>query len=284
MKSTDKVTVYTAETSRGLSFNSLFAMFRELPEANELGMRLFKRNLKGMYRQSLLGFFWALFPPLITAGLWIFLRSNNVLSVGDTGISYPVYVLTGTMLWQIFAESIQSPIKSVTSNKAMLVKINIPREALLLSGIYEVGFNLLIKIGLLFIVLIAFQQGVGFSLLMAPIGLLALILTGFSIGLILTPIGILYQDIQRGISVILPFLMYLTPVIYPKPRDGAIGMIMKINPIATILPETRNWFTGLPAEDWKLFTLYFCGFLILLVLGLIVYRLAMPTIIERIGS
>ena len=284
MNPTDKATVYTAEASRGQFIGQLFGIFREMPEANELGIRLFKRNLKAMYRQSIFGFFWALLPPLVTAGLWIFLRGSKVMSVGDTAISYPVYVLVGTMLWQIFSESIQTPIKSVISNKAMLVKINIPREALLLSGLYEIGFNLLIKIGLLFIVLIVFQQGFGFSLLMVPIGLFALIITGFSIGLILTPIGILYQDIQRGISVILPFIMYLTPVIYPKPTHGAVGMIMQFNPIATLLPETRNWFTGLPAENWQLFTLYSSGFLILLFLGLIVYRVAMPIIIERIGS
>ena len=280
----DKRTVYSASHSRASFLTPLVEIIRELPIAHDLGMRLFKRNIKAMYRQSILGFFWAVLPPLITAGLWIFLRSNNVMSMEDPTISYPVFVLTGTMLWKIFAESIMAPIVSVVINKSMLVKINIPREALLLSGFYEILFNVLIKLTLIGIILLIFQQSVGFTIFLVPLGILALILVGFSVGLVLTPIGILYQDVQRALSVILPFLMYLTPVIYPRPTDGPAGVIMNINPIASILTETRNWLTGLPAENWPLFAAYCGGFFILLLCGLVTFRLAMPIIIERIGS
>ena len=191
MDQSHKITVYSANATNRSLFAILMAIFRELPEAHELGLRLFKRNLKAMYRQSLLGFAW-LVPPLITAALWIFLRGSNVMSVGDTGIPYPVFVLIGTMMWQIFSEAMQAPIKNVISNKSMLVKINIPREALLLSGIYEVLFNVLIKLGLLVIIFVVFKQAVGVSLLLAPIGILSLLLCGFSLGLILTPIGPVY--------------------------------------------------------------------------------------------
>ena len=262
----------------------LIDIFMELPEAHELGFRLFKRNLKAMYRQSLLGFTWALFPPLITAGLWIFLRSNNVMSMGDTGIPYPVFVLTGTMLWQIFTESIMAPVKNVTMNKAMLVKINIPREGLLLSGVYETVFNVLIKLGLLAIIFLVFQQPVNSYLLMVLVGIAAIMIAGFAIGLILTPVGMLYQDIQRGLTVALPFLMYLTPVVYPKPTEGTIAFIMKVNPMASLIPDTRLWFTGQSAETMSLFWGYTAAFGILLLLGLVVYRVSMPMIIERAGS
>ena len=284
MDQSRRVTIYSAGSSGRSLFGILRDIFRELPEAHELGARLFKRNLKAMYRQSLLGFVWAVVPPLITAALWIFLRGSNVMSVGDTGISYPVFVLIGTMMWQVFSEAMQSPIKNVVSNKAMLTKINIPREALLLSGIYEVLFNVLIKLGLLAIIFVVFKQPVGLSLLLVPVGILSLLLCGFSLGLIFTPVGVLYTDIQRGLAVVLPFLMYLTPVVYPKPKGGAVGLIMKLNPVASLLPETRNWFTGLPTENLQLFIIYSVGFLLLLLLGLVIYRLAMPMIIERIGS
>lgn len=279
------MTIYSADAGERNLLHHLRSIIRDLPDSHELGLRLFKRNLKALYRQSLLGFAWALFPPLMTAALWIFLRSNNVMSMGDTGISYPVFVLTGSMLWQIFTESIQAPIKNVSANKSMLVKINIPKEALLLSGIYELLFNVLIKIGLLAIIFVFFRQEIGLSLLMVPVGIAAIIICGFSIGLALTPIGMLYQDIQKGLTVILPFLMYLTPVVYPKPTgDGIVAQIMKVNPMATIIPETRNWFTAQPGEALTMFWMYTGFFALLLFLGIVVYRLAMPMIIERIGS
>jgi lipopolysaccharide transport system permease protein len=279
-----KITVYSADTTDRSIASHFRDIFSELPEAHELGSRLFKRNIKAMYRQSLLGITWALFPPLITAGLWIFLRGNNVMSLGETSVPYPVFVLVGTMLWQIFTESILSPLKSITTNKAMLIKINIPREGLLLSGIYEVFFNVLIKMLLLVIIFIAFKQPVTLSVIWVIPGILSNMLCGFSLGLLLTPVGMLYTDIQRGLGIALPFLMYLTPVIYPKPTEGMVATIMKLNPMATLLVETRNWFTSQPVLELNAFLIYTAVFMVISFFALMIFRISMPMIIERIGS
>ncbi len=285
MKNPDKITVYSAQAVNRSVFTHLKDVLRDLPQAHELGFRLFKRNLKALYRQSLFGFAWALFPPLATAGLWIFLRGNSVVTMDDTGISYPVFVLTGTILWQIFNEAILAPLKEVTANKAMLSKINIPREGLLLSGIYELIFNIIVKMFLLAIMFVYFHQTASFtSLLMVPLGIFAISLAGFAIGLALTPLGMLYNDINKGLSVILPFMMYLTPIVYPTPREGTIGVLMKLNPLATLIPQTRNWFTAQPVYDMQLFWIFTIAFALLFLISLIIYRLAMPMIIERIGA
>jgi lipopolysaccharide transport system permease protein len=76
----------------------------------------------------------------------------------------------------------------------------------------------------------------------------------------------------------------MTPVVYPKPTGGAIGIIMQINPLATLIPVTRNWFTAQPVQDMHLFWTFTIGFALLFLFSLIVYRLAMPMIIERIGA
>jgi lipopolysaccharide transport system permease protein len=279
-----KITIYSADTTDRSLISHYREIIRELPEAHELGYRLFKRNIKAMYRQSLLGFAWALFPPLITAALWIFLRGNNVMSFGETDVPYPVFVLVGTMLWQIFTEAILAPLKAITTNKSMLVKINIPREGLLLSGIYEVIFNVLIKIFLLALIFIAFRQPVTISAIWVIPGILSIMICGFAIGLILTPVGMLYTDIQRGLTIILPFLMYLTPVIYPMPKEGMVALIMKINPMAVLLVETRNWFTSQPVLDLNMFLIYTGVFILLNIFALMIFRISMPMIIERSGS
>jgi len=281
----EKITVYSAQNSRRPLSGQLFAILKDLPQAHELGFRLFKRNIKALYRQSLLGYTWAILPPLATAALWIFLRSNNVVTLGDTGISYPVFVLTGTILWQIFSEAISAPINQVSENKNMLAKINIPREGLLLSGVYQVVFNISIKILLLAIIYLFFQQSVSISsLIFAPLGIIAIGLAGFSVGLALTPLGMLYQDISRGLAILLPFLMYLTPVVYPAPQEGVIGLLMRINPLAILIPQTRNWLTAQPTFDMTLFGIYTLAFALLFIISLVIYRLSMPMIIERIGS
>lgn len=281
----EKITVYSARASTRSILKNLRAIAKDLPQAHELGLRLFKRNLKAAYQQSLLGFGWALLPPVLTAALWIFLRSNGVMKTDITGISYPVFVLTGTMLWQIFNESILSPINSVSQNKAMLTKINIPREGLLISGLYDLTFHTFIKLVVLALVLLVFRQPVHLSgLCMVPVGVLAIILTGFSLGLVLAPIGMLYQDIGRTILAGLPFLMYLTPVVYNTPKTGIISQLMPYNPLASLITTTRNWLTVQPVPDPLSFWMYASFFALLFLLGLVLFRLSMPMIIERMGS
>ena len=279
------VTIYSSKISNRSLAAFLRNIVEELPQAHELGLRLFKRNIKALYRQSLLGFVWALLPPLATAALWIFLHRNNVISMEDTGVTYPVFVLTGTMLWQVFSESILAPLAQVTENKNMLSKINIPREGLLLSGIYLLIFNTIIKLIILAIAFFAFNQKSSFpSIFFVPVGLFAIGLAGFSMGLLLTPFGMLYQDVTRGLGVLLPFFMYLTPTIYPTPLKGTIGLLMKLNPIAVFITQTRNWFTAQPVFDMQFFWVYMIAFILLFLVALMVYRISMPIIIERIGS
>lgn len=285
MSMKQKITIYTAEAAKNSILSHLCDVIYSLPQAHELGLRLFKRNLKALYRQSLLGFGWALLPPIATAALWIFLRGSNVVNMEDTSVSYPVFVLTGTILWQILSESILAPLAQVTDNRAMLSKINIPREGLLLAGIYELLFNIGIKALLLAFIYVFFHQTVSVSgLLLAPLGIFAISLAGFSIGLVLTPLGMLYKDINRGLALLLPFFMYLTPVVYPVPRGGTIGLIMRWNPLAPLITQTRNWLTAQPVNDMPIFWLYTLAFGLLFLFALVIYRLSMPMIIERIGS
>src|SRR5688572_6917102 len=109
MSQKENITIYTAETPNHFIVDHLRDIVKDLPRAHELGLQLFKRNIKALYRQSFLGVAWAILPPLATAALWIFLRGSNIVSIDDTGISYPVFVLIGTILWQIFSESIFAP-------------------------------------------------------------------------------------------------------------------------------------------------------------------------------
>jgi lipopolysaccharide transport system permease protein len=280
-----KTVTYSSQSSNRHIFGHLKDIRDTLPQSHELGLRLFKRNLKALYRQSLLGFFWAILPPLATAALWIFLRGNNVIQMEETRVPYPVFVLTGTMLWQIFSEAVSAPINQMTQNKSMLTKINIPHEGLLLSGIYELVFNIFIKVVLLGLVYLYYHQRSSFSsLVFVPIGILSISLAGFSIGLILAPLGMLYQDINRGLAVLLPFFMYLTPVVFPMPEQGYVSMIMKLNPLSPLISETRNWFIAQPVADLRLFIIFTLVFASLFVACLVAYRISIPMVIERMGS
>jgi len=137
----DNINVYTPHRLSKNPFILLMAMASDILKSHSLGLRLAKRNIKALYRQSLLGYFWSLIPPLVTSFVWILLNSQKVVSIEISDVPYPLFVIVGTILWQVFAESVIAPLKSVGQGKSILTKINFPRESLILSGIYEVLFE-----------------------------------------------------------------------------------------------------------------------------------------------
>lgn len=287
MQQTDihqKVTVYTPESGLKKPGKLLRDMFSDLANSYELGWRLFRRNMKGMYRQSLLGLLWAFIPPIMTTLVWVFLNGQRIINIEDPGIPYPAFVLTSTLLWSVFAQSLMMPNSAVNSGKAIMKKINFPKESLLISGFLQIGFDFIVKLILIIAVFVVFKVQPSMTIFLAPFGIIALVLLGTSIGLLLLPLSMLYTDVQRLLGAIVPFWMLLTPVIYPTPRAGLGVLLNKFNPVAPILTTTRDWmFTG-HVENLGSFIVISVIVLIMTFFGLILFRLAIPFIIERSGS
>ena len=206
------------------------------------------------------------------------------MTISETALPYPVYVFTGTMLWAIFMDAVNAPLQQTIAAKPMLAKINFPREALVISGIYQTLFNGCIKIVLLLVALIYLGIYPGWSLLLFPLGVVSLILAGTAMGLLLTPVGVLYTDIGKTLPLLMQFLMYLTPVVFPMPKSGWAAVVFSINPMTPLILTTRDWLTSIPPGHTGAFTVI-NGLLLLLLLAVwIVYRAAMPILIERMSA
>lgn len=259
-------------------------MLRDLAASRELAWRLFIRDINAQYRQSALGFFWAVVPAIVTAVGFTFAKNSGIVNIGETDLPYPAYVLFSTTLWQTFVESLNAPIKAVGSAKAMLAKINFPREAIILSQLGQVGFNFSIKLVLIIGLFIWFKMPVTPSIIIAPIGLIHLIVLGTAIGLFLAPIAALYQDIGRFLGIAIGVWLFLTPVLYPVPTTGTISKIVQLNPVTPLLVTTRELATtGIisnPSGFWLVSIVAMVG----LFLAWIFYRQAMPYVVERISS
>lgn len=279
-----QVTVYTSE-SQVRSPGRLFGgMWRDLKASRELSWRLFVRDLSAQYRQSLFGIVWAFIPPIVTSLIFIFLQSRNIVNFGETEISYPVYVLVSVVLWQLFSESLNAPLKSVTAAKPLLAKINFPREALIISAFYMVLFNMLIKVSIIAVVFLAFRLTPTWGLLFAPLAVLMLSLLGFAAGLALTPVGMLYTDIGTSIPIFIQLFFFVTPVVYPPPEAFPFSLIAIINPISPLLIAARDLITVGAISNPVPFAIVSGLTLILLLVSWVVYRLALPIIIERMSA
>lgn len=258
-------------------------VFSNLWVGRRLAFRLFMRNIAGQYRQTFMGYLWILVPTIIQICTWSFLSQQRVLrSEGLGNTSFIVFISIGTVLWQTFFDAFQAPLKATSNNSGLFTKLNLPREAFALVALGEVLFNFAVRMIIVLLVCIPFGLHLS-ALLPALIWMAGLIILGIAFGLWLTPIGTLYQDIGRSISILSPFWMILTPVIYLTPKDESYQIWMWLNPPAGMLAASRDLLVlgtcdmG-PALLWLFLTVP------LLVSGLVWYRIAFPIVIERMAN
>jgi lipopolysaccharide transport system permease protein len=166
----------------------------------------------------------------------------------------------------------------------MLTRISFPREAILLSGMMQVGFSFLVRLALLAAVFAAFDLTPARTAPLFLLGMVIVALTGFAIGLIVTPVGLLYGDVQQSLPIASTFLMLLTPVLYPVPVSGLAATVTRLNPLAPLVTTTRDWLTAGSSAHVTGFVGVSVVTVMLLLLGWVGYRLALPHLIARLGN
>ena len=281
----ESVTVYTPESSLKKPVQLLREMVADIGAGRELAFRMFMRNLKGMYRQTLLGIFWAFLPPLAHTALWVFLNSSRVVPFGDElGAKYPIYVLCGMVLWQSFIEAFQKPLNIVQGSQHMLSKLRFPRESILVVGFYDCLFNLAIRTAVLIPLLFFFAVPIHPGMLLAIPAALFLILLGFGLGSLIMPFGVLYHDVGRFIAVITPVWMIFTQIVYPPPDNWATSPLNWANPASPLLLFSRDLLVMGQTEHVLTASIYAVATIPLCLLGLIVYRLSVPILVERVSN
>jgi lipopolysaccharide transport system permease protein len=276
--------VYTSESRIRNPLLLLKEMWLDLKASRELAWRLMIRDISALYRQTMLGYFWAVFPPLVTSFVLILMNRAAVINVKDLNVPYPVYVMMGTVFFQLFVDALNAPLKTVREAKNVLLKINLPKESLIISGMGQVLFSFFIKLIMLIGVMIYFKASIQWTAVFVIFPLVGLLLLGTMVGIILIPLGLLYKDIQSALLVATSGLLFLTPVAYPPSTGGFLGSIIKVNPITPLLMGARELvFKGLPANMLPFFVVFVVTVGLLLI-GWIIYRLSLPIIVERLGA
>jgi len=257
---------------------------RDIYSSLFLAKQLAVRDIKAQYRQSYLGILWAFITPLATAMVWIVLNSSGAVKISATGLPYPLYVISGTLIWSILTDAINSPMQSTNSAKGILSKINFPKEALVISGIYKLLFNILPKLVILIIFMVFYGVSFQASMLLFPFVILAAIFCGTTLGFFITPIGMLYTDVSKVISMALKFLMYASPVVYAIPEKGVLKTLMEWNPLSSILITARDVLMGGTPEYLTYFLIVLGVAVPLFFIGLVLYRISIPIIVERMSA
>lgn len=242
------------------------------------------RGFTAKYKTSYIGFIWEIVPSLTTAIVWIFLRASGAVETTDVNIPFSLFVIIGTTMWSLITESINKPLGSLLEYSSIISKINIPKEALLLIGFFNTLINHGIKLILVVILLIYYQIPLSLSLFyFVPIVLLT-VLFFMTVGVFLMPLEYMLPDIGKIKNYVLMGLMYLTPVVYANPGKGLVSTIISYNPLSYLIDGLRNCLTGFPLGSESFFIAMFFVTMLLFFVAVILYRITIPIIIERISS
>jgi len=141
-----------------------------------------------------------------------------------------------------------------------------------------------VRLLLLVAIYIWYGVPVSASMLLAPVGIFALIGFGMMVGVVLLPLAMLYGDIQRLLLLITPIWFFLTPVVYPAPTQWPASLLAQANPASSLLVTARQLLTGTELTHLPAFFIVTVLTVVLSCFGWLIYRLAMPHLIERIGS
>ena len=216
---------------------------------------LAKKNIKLKYRRSYLGILWTLIEPLLTmivlSVVFGKLLGKNAEDKAFAGVPFPVYVLTGRLLYSFFSSATNSAMKSIRANSAMIKKVYVPKYMYPLSGIlsnfviFVISLVVLVGVMLFFVATGSYKAPINANMFLTVIPLLNLLILSIGVGLILATLCVFFRDIEYLWSVMLMLIMYCSAIFYFASKlDGPNGMLIKINPLYGIIDNFRRALFG----------------------------------------
>lgn len=229
---------------------------RVLNKRNRILLKeLTKTDFKLRYQGSVLGYLWALLRPLLMFAI-LYIVFAKLLKLGGDIPHYPVYLLTGTVLWSFFTECTNQGIQAIVIRGDLLRKISFPKYIVVVSTTFTALINL--AINLVVVMIFALINGVmpSLSWLLVPVSVLELYILSLGISFLLGAINVKYRDIGSIWDVLIQALFYAVPIIYPitmvANTSALAAKVILLNPIAQTIQDVRyNLITTEAITTWN---------------------------------
>lgn len=255
---------------------------RELYHYRELLFIIAARDIKVRYRQSLMGFFWAILMPMLIVGAGIVVRygyaiaSKRPLDLVDIAT-----VATKSIPWAFLVSSIKFSCQSLINNQNLVTKIYFPKEIFPLAAVLAQLFDLVIASSVLVVLLVLAKVGVSLQLLWVAPLLIILIMLAIGIALLVSAGSLFFRDVKYLVEVFLTFGIFFTPVFYDVTMFGPKGQWLMLNPVAPLLEGFASIMLGrAPDLRWMSYSFVFAT--LMAVFGYILFKKAEPAFAESI--
>jgi ABC-type polysaccharide/polyol phosphate export permease len=213
-------------------------MFAEQGEYHELLLQMTRRDLLLRYKQTVMGFGWAVFMPLVNTAVFsvIFTRVTRI----DTPVPYPLFAYSGFLIWNFFASSLRFSTLSLTSNSNLVQKVYFPREIFPFSSVLVCLVDLAVGAIVLAGLMVYYRVPITPAIVALPAVVAVTLAFTAAISLFLAMSNLFYRDVKYLFEVVITVWMFATSVIYPiEAVGGRLGVLLALNPMTQLLEAFR---------------------------------------------
>ncbi|HEX8547634.1 MAG TPA: ABC transporter permease [Cytophagaceae bacterium] len=261
--------------------------FKEIWRYRDLVALLVKRDWESMFKQTILGPFWAVGQPLLMAVIFTFVFGKMV-NISTEGVSPHIFYLCGLLPWNLFSLSFTKISNTLTSNASIFGKVYFPRLVVPLSYLISglISFTINLGVFLVFVV-ISILSGHSYQInsfiLLVPFLLILLLLFSLGLGLILAALTIKYKDLAFLSTFGLQLFMYATPIIYPLSSvSGEYRMLLEMNPLSSIVEGFRYAILGVGNISLGNLLYSTCIIVGLFTIGLLIFNKSEKSFIDTV--
>ncbi len=259
---------YIIKPQGKLSFN-----WRELWQYKELFYFFTWRDIKIKYKQTVLGFLWAILQPLMMMTIFT-LFFGKALAIPSQNLPYPVYVFSGLIIWNLFSTGLTGASNSMVNNAPIIKKIYFPRLIIPVSSILVALFDLFITLFLFIGILLVYQQPVSWTaIFLWPLAIMIGVIATLGLGAWLAALNVKYRDFRYLIPFLVQVLFFLTPIIYPVSllKYPVLQYVLVCSPVYAAVELFRFPLTGVLPETYFM-TISLLSCLLFLLVGIFYFR------------
>ena len=257
--------------SRGFNFKKIQESF----EYKDLLYFLVLKEIKVLYKQTILGFGWAILRPVISMLIFTIIF-GKVAKIPSDGIPYPIFSYVALVPWIFFASSMTKSSQSLIANSSVFTKVYFPRIFLPIAPVLAGLIDFFIALGIVFIMMIWYQMLPTINLFFLPFLIAIMILTSSGIGFFLSALAVQYRDIRNAMQFFTQLLMYVTPVVWPlsileNKISSTLMYLYSFYPMVGVIDGFRSVMLGSNSMPWEKIFIGFISSLIIFFSGLIYF-------------
>jgi lipopolysaccharide transport system permease protein len=223
--------------------------WREMWSHRELLGFLIWRDVSVRYKQTVLGWAWAVLQPLLMMLIFT-LIFGRFAKIDSEGFKYPVFVFAGLIPWSLFSQGMSASALSLVNQQQLLTKVYFPRLFVPIGAACVFLVDLAVSLILYSFILIYYWVPPSWGVVWLPVLVLLTLVATLGFGLTLAALTVFYRDFRHLVPFLVQIMMFVTPVIYPLKYIGpGWQLVLSLNPMFGIVPAFRSAILGTP---WNL--------------------------------